>query len=147
MNAGACCHIHLCCTTFMYSWRKLCKIVINVITIPPPIYLVRVSARKYIVSEVLHLVLLSLLVLNDSHLYIQGCTLVQVFSCWSVHVGFVVNRVTLEQVSLGELQFSLVFIIPPMHNLHAFVCHQYFFIISTDSVNHTKETLSGIIKM
>jgi hypothetical protein len=34
----------------------------------PPIYLVGVSGRKHIVSEVLPLVLLSLLVLNDSHL-------------------------------------------------------------------------------
>jgi len=53
-----------------------------------------------------------------------------------------VNKVTLEQVSLGELQFFCVVIIPPMHNIHAFICHQcLFFIISTDSVSHTKETL------
>jgi hypothetical protein len=32
-------------------------------------------------------------------------------------MGFVVNKVTLELVSLGELQFSLVIIIPPMHNI------------------------------
>jgi len=73
--------------------------------------------------------------------------LVQVFSWLSVHVGFVVNKVTLEQVSVGEPQFSRVIIIPPMHNIHAFVCHQCFFIISTDSVSHANETLSEIIKL
>jgi hypothetical protein len=51
----------------MYSVRRMCKIMTCYYN-PPPVNLVRVSGRKYLVSEVLHLLLVSLLVLNSIYL-------------------------------------------------------------------------------
>jgi hypothetical protein len=51
-----------------------------------------------------------------------------------VHVGFVVDKLTLGKVFLPELRFSLVFTILPTCHIRSFICHRRYKISAIESV-------------
>jgi hypothetical protein len=56
------------------------------------------------------------------------------FNARPLHVGFMVDKVTLGVVSVPVLPFSFVTIILPMLHTHLFVGHQRYIILAVDIV-------------
>jgi len=68
-----------------------------------------------------------------------------VFSPRPNHMGFVVDQLTLQQIILQMLWFSIIGIIPALLLTYSFISHQCYVISATDSAIHYVTHLTPLL--